>query len=97
MFGIKAFASMEEVAKKVDAVSVVTTSVTHADVGEFFLNKGIHCMMEKPLATSEEGCLRLINAAKKTTLPCWWGISKDLIRQWNKWAKFFPTLPKSAR
>ena len=58
MFGIKAFTSMEDVAREVDAVSVVTTSVTHADVGEFFLNKGIHCLMEKPLATTEEGCLR---------------------------------------
>lgn len=35
-FGIKAFSSLEEVAKEVDAVSVVTTSVTHAEVGEFF-------------------------------------------------------------
>ena len=68
MFGIKAFASMEDVAKEVDAVSVVTTSVTHADVGEFFLNKGIHCLMEKPLATTEEGCQRLINAAKKNNV-----------------------------
>lgn len=67
-FGIKAFSSMEEVAKKVDAVSVVTTSVTHADVGEFFLNRGIHCLMEKPLATSEEGCRRLIDAANKNNL-----------------------------
>ena len=33
MFGIKAFSSMDEVARAVDAVSVVTTSVTHADVG----------------------------------------------------------------
>ena len=64
-FGIKAFSSMEEIAKKVNAVSVVTTSVTHADVGEFFLNHGIHCMMEKPLATSPEGCKRLIDAAAK--------------------------------
>ena len=68
MFGIKAFASMEDVAKEVDAVSVVTTSVTHADVGEFFLNKGIHCLMEKPLATTEEGCQRLINAAKNNNV-----------------------------
>ena len=67
-FGIRAFSSMEEVAENVEAVSVVTTSVTHADVGEFFLNKGIHCMMEKPLATSEEGCRRLINAAKKNNV-----------------------------
>lgn len=64
MFEIKAFSSLEEVAKEVDAVNVVTTSVTHADVGEFFLNKGIHCLIEKPLATTEEECQRLINAAK---------------------------------
>lgn len=64
-FGIKAFSSLEEVAANVDAVSVVTTSVTHCEVGEFFLNKGIHCLMEKPLATTESQCLRLIEAAKK--------------------------------
>ncbi len=64
-FGIKAFSSLEEVAKNVDAVSVVTTSVTHADVGEFFLTHGIHCLIEKPLATTEEECRRLIDAAKK--------------------------------
>lgn len=67
-FGIKAFSSMEEVAKNVDAVSVVTTSVTHADVGEFFMNRGVHCMMEKPLATTQEGCMRLINAAKNNNV-----------------------------
>lgn len=64
-FGIKAFSSLEEVAKEVDAVSVVTTSITHAEVGEFFLNKGIHCLMEKPLATTEAQCKKLIKAAKK--------------------------------
>lgn len=62
-FGIKAFSSMEEVAASVDAVSVVTTSVTHAEVGEFFLSRKIHCLMEKPLATTEEECQRLIKAA----------------------------------
>jgi len=63
-FGIKAFSSMDEVAKNVDAVSVVTTSVTHAEVGSFFLNRGIHCLIEKPLATTEEECQLLIQAAK---------------------------------
>ena len=67
-FGIRAFSSMEEVAENVDAVSVVTTSVTHADVGEFFLNKGIHCLMEKPLACTEEECQRLISAAAKNNV-----------------------------
>lgn len=68
MFGIKAFSSLEEVAHKVDAVSVVTTSVAHCEVGEFFLNHGIHCMIEKPLATTEEECQRLISAAKKNNV-----------------------------
>ena len=67
-FGIRAFSSMEEVAENVNAVSVVTTSVTHADVGEFFLNKGIHCMMEKPLACTEKECQRLISAAAKNNV-----------------------------
>ena len=67
-FGIRAFSSMEEVAENVEAVSVVTTSVTHADVGEFFLNKGIHCMMEKPLACTEEECQRLTSAAAKNNV-----------------------------
>lgn len=67
-FSIRAFSSMEEVAENVEAVSVVTTSVTHADVGEFFLNKGIHCMMEKPLACTEEECQRLISAAAKNNV-----------------------------
>ena len=67
-FGIKAFSSMEEVAANVDAVSVVTTSVTHCNVGQFFLNRGIHCLMEKPLACSEEECQILIDAAKKNNV-----------------------------
>ena len=67
-FGIKAFSSLEEVAANVDAASVVTTSVTHAEVGEFFLNRGIHCLIEKPLATTEEECQRLISAAHKNNV-----------------------------
>lgn len=66
--GIKAFDSLEAVAKEVDAVNVVTTSVTHADVGEFFLNLGKHCLIEKPLATTEAECQRLISAAQKNNV-----------------------------
>ena len=68
MFGIRAFSSLEEVAQNVEAVSVVTTSVTHADVGEFFLSRGIHCLIEKPLATTEAECNRLMKAAKENNV-----------------------------
>ncbi len=67
-FGIKAYKSLEEVAADVDAVSIVTTSVTHAEVGLFFLNKGIHCLMEKPLATTEAECQELISAAHRNNV-----------------------------
>ena len=67
-FGVRAFSSLEEVAANVDAVSVVTTSVTHAEVGEFFLDNKIHCLIEKPLATTEEECKRLIAAAKRNNV-----------------------------
>ena len=67
-FGIKAFSSLEEIANEVDAVSIVTTSVTHAEVGEFFLNRGIHCLMEKPLATTEAQCQKLIDSAKRNNV-----------------------------
>ncbi len=66
MFGCKAFTSLEEAANKVEAVSIATPSATHAKVGEFFLNKGIHCLIEKPLATTETECKNLINAAEKS-------------------------------
>lgn len=68
MFDIKAFSSLEEVAKNVDVVSVVTSSVTHAEIGDFFLNKKIHCLIEKPFATTEEECQMLIKSAKENNV-----------------------------
>lgn len=65
-FGCIAFSSLEEAASQVDAVSIATPSSTHANVGEFFLKKGIHCLIEKPLATTEKECNRLISAAEKS-------------------------------
>ena len=94
-FGIKAFKSLEEVAQNVDAVSVVTTSVTHAEVGEFFLNKGIHCLIEKPLATTQEECQRLINAAQRTMLFCLSAILSALIRRLSSFQKSWRILLKS--
>lgn len=64
-FDCVAFETMEDVAENVDAVSIVTTSVSHAKVGEFFLEEGVHCMIEKPLATTEEECRLLIDTAER--------------------------------
>lgn len=64
-YGCAAFTHVEELIGKVDAVTIAVPSSLHADIGEFFLNHGIHCLIEKPMAITEAECHRLINAAEK--------------------------------
>lgn len=63
-FGCRAFGSLDELAGEVDAVTVASPSSTHGEIGRHLLAKGIHCLIEKPLATTEADCLALIEAAK---------------------------------
>jgi predicted dehydrogenase len=59
-----AFHSINDLIGKIDIVSIATPSSTHADIGEYFLNNGIHCLIEKPLATTESDAQRLLRAAE---------------------------------
>lgn len=63
-YNCAAYGHLEDLVGKVDAVSIAVPSHAHAEVGEFFLNHGIHCLIEKPLAVSEEECLKLIKIAE---------------------------------
>lgn len=49
----------------IDAATVAVPSSLHAEVGIPLLEAGVHCLIEKPLATSEADCLALMAAAKK--------------------------------
>jgi len=49
---------------KVDAVSIVTPTTLHGDIGAHFLNEGIHVLVEKPIGHSLEAADRLIEAAE---------------------------------
>ncbi len=60
------YSSMRELADDVDAVSICTPSITHAEIGKYFLDQRIHCLIEKPLATSENDCLELIRSAENS-------------------------------
>ncbi len=60
------FRTLDEVAAEVDAVSICSPSVTHEEIGLHFLDRGVHCLIEKPLATSEVACRSLIRAAEKS-------------------------------
>ncbi|MFC1510094.1 Gfo/Idh/MocA family oxidoreductase [Candidatus Omnitrophota bacterium] len=55
-----------ELADKVDAVNICVPTESHYDVGKFFLEKGIHCLIEKPISTTVEQAEELVAIAEKT-------------------------------
>ena len=63
--GVPYFTDIDEINKnKVDAAIISTPASTHAAIGEKLLLRGIPCLIEKPLATTLDGCEKLISAAK---------------------------------
>lgn len=52
-----------------EAVTIASSSTSHADVGTFLLGQGLPCMVEKPLATTEADCAALIAAAAAKGVP----------------------------
>jgi predicted dehydrogenase len=69
-YNIMAFSNVEELIKnvKVDAAIVAVPSMLHLDIGRQCLSQNIHCLIEKPLAISEDECLELIKLAEKNQL-----------------------------
>lgn len=63
-FGVPALPSLEAVADIAEAVSICSPSTTHAEIGHMFLERKIHCLVEKPLATTESDCFALVAAAE---------------------------------
>lgn len=62
------FKRPEDLIGKVDAVSIAAPSQFHFELGEYFLNHQIHCLIEKPLAITENECLKLIHTAETKNL-----------------------------
>src|SRR6266550_948205 len=61
--GCGAFEEWHELLDKVDAVSIATPTETHADIACAFLGKGIHTLVEKPIAATLDDADRMIAAA----------------------------------
>lgn len=51
-YGIPAFSSLDEVAQTAEAVSVVVPTTAHYEVASYLIEKGKHCLIEKPVAPS---------------------------------------------
>jgi len=66
--GTRVFARHSDLFGKVDAVSIATPTTLHADIGEEFLSRGIHVLVEKPISHTLPEADRLIRAAQSNRL-----------------------------
>jgi predicted dehydrogenase len=62
--GTQAFSDHRQLLAKVDAVSIATPTILHAEIGEQFLNEGVHVLVEKPISHTLADADRLIRAAQ---------------------------------
>ena len=67
-FKIPATDNYQTLLSKVDAVSIVTSTPSHFEIGQFFLNNGVHVFIEKPITTTPEESQTLVALAKKNQL-----------------------------
>ena len=62
-FGARLFPSFESLAAEIDLAGLATPTVSHADLGCGLLDRGVHLLVEKPIAASLAEADRLIAAA----------------------------------
>ncbi|MGI6082723.1 MAG: Gfo/Idh/MocA family oxidoreductase [Limnochordia bacterium] len=65
-FGVTAVGDYRELEDLVDAVVVCVPTVLHAEVADFFLERGVHVLVEKPIATTREEATELIETARRS-------------------------------
>lgn len=63
--GTRAFASLEELAASVEAASLVVPTDKHHETGSILLERGIHLLIEKPIAASTTEAEQLVALAQK--------------------------------
>jgi len=54
--------------KDIDAVSIVTPTYLHHRIAKFFLNNGVHCLIEKPITKALREASELVRLAKEKGL-----------------------------
>lgn len=66
-FGANSYANYERMFEKeeLDAVIINLPHGLHCSAGEFFLKRGVHVLLEKPMANTVSECDRLIAASKQ--------------------------------
>ena len=62
--GVRAFSSLEALLDEVDAIVIAVPTVHHESVATAALARGIHVMVEKPMAHDLDAADRILNAAE---------------------------------
>jgi len=64
--GVKAFPDYRELLPLVDAVSIATPTERHLEIGKAFLEKGVHVLVEKPIAMDSAEAGVMVEAARSS-------------------------------
>ncbi len=64
-FGGRAVSTLEELAASCDLVSVAVPTVVHREVGCLLMEKGVHVLIEKPIASTVEDARALVDTSKR--------------------------------
>jgi predicted dehydrogenase len=66
--GVEAFTDAAQVLDRVDAVSIAVPTPLHYEIGRAALERGVHVLMEKPIATTVEEARELVEIARRNKL-----------------------------
>jgi len=64
-FSLRIFSNFEQIAEEAEAVVVATPTVTHAEIAGFFLDRGLHVLVEKPIAADLAHAEDLVQRARR--------------------------------
>jgi len=63
---IKSFDSLDELFQNVDAVTIASPTTTHYEVAKLAIENNKHCFIEKPITSTYEEAVKLIELAEKS-------------------------------
>ncbi len=64
-FSLRVLSNFEQIAEEAEAVVVATPTVTHAEIAGYFLDRGLHVLVEKPIAADLAHAEDLVQRARR--------------------------------
>ena len=87
-FSLPVLPDLESVASEAEAVVVATPTVTHAEIAGFFLDRGLHVLVEKPMASAVAEADELLSRAAAGASCCRSDTSSGTTRRFRRRSTF---------